>query len=289
MIQKSMKLKILLCLIILISLYSCVQQSEYDKLMEQNEELKEQLDELENGAIRLYGQALEFTKNNELEKAEEKLKVLFNRHGETSECKKGRLLEIQIKSKKNEIVDKTNYENALSTNKLESLEKYISDNPKGKFVNECKKNIILLIKENEQKDYENALTSTNAYDLGQFILKYPNHKSIKNFRKKLIELEVDEIFENRNTGQLPSFEKNSSSYSSYSVIEIENETQCNLIVRYSGTDTKMIDIPAGAIRSISVSSGTYRIAASACGSNYAGTENLQGNYSTKYYITTTRY
>ncbi|GAW88673.1 hypothetical protein FPC840_390011 [Flavobacterium psychrophilum] len=36
-------------------------------------------------------------------------------------------------------------------------------------------------------------------------------------------------------------------------------------------------------------SGEYRIAASACGSNYAGTESLQGSYSTKYYITTTRF
>lgn len=284
-----MKLKILLYLSILFGLNSCVLQSDYDKLREENIELREQLDELENGAVRLYGQAVEFSKNNELEKAEEKLKILFDRHSETDESKKGRLLAIQIKSKKNEIADNTSYKKALSTNTLESLEKYIADNPKGRFVNECKKNIALVIKENEQKDYENALTTTSSYTLEEFISKYPNHKSVKSFRKKLIDLEVNEIYGDRNTGQLPSFDRNSSSNSSYSVIEIENDTQCNLVVRYSGADTKMIEIPAGAIRSISMLSGTYRIAASACGSNYAGTENLQGSYSTKYYITTTRY
>lgn len=284
-----MKSKILLYLSILFCLSSCVHQSEYDKLSEENKELREQLDELENGAVRLYGQAVEFTKNNELEKAEDKLRILFDRHSETDESKKGRLLAIQIKNKKIEITDNTSYKNALSTNSLESLEKYIADNPKGKFVNECKKNIALLIKENEQKDYENALTTTSSYTLEEFISKYPNHKSAKTFRKKIIDLEVNEIFGDRNTGQLPSFDRNNSSNSSYSEIEIENGTQCNLVVRYSGADTKMIEIPAGTTRSISMPSGTYRIAASACSSNYAGTENLQGSYSTKYYITTTRY
>ena len=284
-----MKLKILLSLTIFIVFTSCVQQSEYDKLSDENKELKTQLDELENGAVRLYGQAVELTKNNELEKAEEKLKTLFDRHSETDESKKGRILAEQIKSKKIENADNTSYKKALSINTIESLEKYINENPKGKFVNECRKNIASVIKENEQKDYENALVTTSSYTLEEFISKYPNHKSVKSFRKKIIELEVDEIFGDKNTGQLPSYDRNSSSYSSYSEIEIENGTQCNLVVRYSGTDTKMIEIPAGATRSISMSSGTYRIAASACGSNYAGTENLQGNYSTRYYITTNRY
>jgi outer membrane protein assembly factor BamD (BamD/ComL family) len=285
-----MKLKILLSLtIFIVFTSSCVQQSEYDKLSDENKELKEQLDELENGAVRLYGQAVELTKNNELEKAEEKLKILFDRHSETDESKKGRLLAVKIKSKKIENADNTSYKNALSVNTIESLEKYIAVNPKGRFVTECKRNITSVLKENEQKDYENALVTTSSYTVEEFISKYPNHKSVKSFRKKIIELEVDEIFGDKNTGQLPSYDRNSSSYSSYSEIEIENGTQCNLVVRYSGTDTKMIEVPAGATRSISMTSGTYRIAASACGSNYAGTENLQGNYSTRYYITTNRY
>lgn len=282
-----MKLKTLLIFTLFIIITSCVQQSEYDKLSDENRELKEQLDELENGAVRLYGQAVELTKNNELEEAEERLKILFDRHSETEESKKGRILAIQINNKKIENTDNLNYKNALSTGTIESLEKYIIENPNGKFAEECKKNISKVISENELKDYENALVTTSSNTLSEFISKYPNHKSIKSFRKKIIELEVDEIFGDKNTGQLPSFDRNSSSYSSYSEIAIENGTNCTLIVRYSGTDTKMIEIPAGASRLISMSSGTYRIAASACGSNYAGTENLQGNYSTRYYITTT--
>jgi hypothetical protein len=257
--------------------------------MEENIALKEQLDELENGAVRLYGQALELAKNNELEKAEAKLKILFDRHSETEESKQGRLLEIEIKNKKIEIADKKSYKTALSTNTIESYDKYLLEYPFGKYRIEAEKNISLVKKETEKKDYENAMNATHSFTLSDFILKYPNHESVNYFRKKMIELEVNEIFGDKNTGKLPSFEKNNLSYSSYSEIQIENGTQCNLVVRYSGIDTKMIEIPQGATRSISMASGTYKIAASACGSNYAGSENLQGTYSTKYYITTSRY
>ena len=37
-------------------------------------------------------------------------------------------------------------------------------------------------------------------------------------------------------------------------------------------------------KKIKISSGSYSVAASACGYNYAGTENLNGDYSVKYYI-----
>ena len=37
-------------------------------------------------------------------------------------------------------------------------------------------------------------------------------------------------------------------------------------------------------KKIKISSGNYSVAASACGYNYAGTENLNGDYSVKYYI-----
>lgn len=284
-----MKLKNLIYLTIFIFCTSCIQQSEYDKLNEENKELKVQLDELENGAIRLYSQAVEFNKNNEFEKAEKQLTILFDRHPETEESKNGRILIIEIKNKKNELVDNKSYKEALSVKTIESLEKYIAANPNGKFVKECTTQIALVRKENEQNDYKNALTTSSSYVLKDFISKYPNHQSVNNFRKKLIELEVDEIYSDNNTGRLPTFDRNSTSFSANSEIEIENGTQCNLVVRYSGTDTKMIDIPAGETRSIRITSGTYRIAASACGSNYAGTENLQGQYSSKYYISTSRH
>jgi hypothetical protein len=51
----------------------------------------------------------------------------------------------------------------------------------------------------------------------------------------------------------------------------------------------MITIPEGSTRSVSLSSGNYRVAATACGHNYAGSENLTGDYTSTFYISTTRY
>ena len=84
---------------------------------------------------------------------------------------------------------------------------------------------------------------------------------------------------------------NSNSYPSSKniILKITNNTGCSLTVRYSGADVKMIEIPNGGTRRVNLSSGTYKVAASACGENYAGTESLQGSYSSSFYIETRRY
>jgi hypothetical protein len=51
----------------------------------------------------------------------------------------------------------------------------------------------------------------------------------------------------------------------------------------------MIEIPSGGTSTVYLSSGTYKIAASACGANYAGTESLSGSYGSTFYISRTRY
>ena len=265
-------IKIAISLTLLLILNSCVQQSEYDKLNSENKELKQQIDELENGAERLYKKAFEYAKTNEFDKADEKLKILFERHNETEQAIRGRDLAIKIKNKRVEIVENSKWETSLLSNTIESYESYNSQYPNGKYINNSKTKIVDLIKANEQNEYDNALNTTSSSTLRDFISKYPNNKSISSFKKKLIQLEIDDIFGDRNTGQLPSFERNGYKYSSTSSIEIENGTDCELIVRYSGGDIKMIEIPAGATSRISLISGSYRIAASACGSNYAGTE-----------------
>jgi hypothetical protein len=91
---------------------------------------------------------------------------------------------------------------------------------------------------------------------------------------------------NRETGKLPTFDQTSFENSPSSAVAITNETGCDLTVRYSGEDVKMIEVPAGATRTVYLSSGNYRIAASACNANYAGNEDLHGDYSSRYYIRT---
>lgn len=134
--------------------------------------------------------------------------------------------------------------------------------------------------------YEDAIVTNSIFDLKQFIDKNPNHENIDLLNKRLIDLEVDNIYNDKNTGEMPTSEKIGSYNSSVSSVSISNDTSCELIIRYSGVDSKMISIPANQTRSLSIQSGSYRITASACGYNYAGSESLSGDYSSKYYIST---
>jgi len=88
---------------------------------------------------------------------------------------------------------------------------------------------------------------------------------------------------------LPSFAQTNSGYSSTSSVTIKNDTGYELTVRYSGPSVTMISIPRGGSKTTSLSSGSYKIAASAGGLHYGGRESLSGNYSSSYYISTTRY
>ena len=140
-----------------------------------------------------------------------------------------------------------------------------------------------------QKAYDDAKNSNSSYAWKNFLEDYPNHKESNAIRDKIIRLEVDEIMGNSNTGQMPSLNQNSYGYSSSSSVEITNNTGCSLTVRYSGPDVKMIEISNGVSKRVYLSSGTYKVAASACGSNYAGTESLQGSYNSSFYIERRRY
>ena len=142
------------------------------------------------------------------------------------------------------------------------------------------------IEKHKELTYEEAIATNSIYDLREFIDKNPNHENIDLLNKRLIDLEVEEIYNDKNTGEMPTSEKISSQYSSVSSISISNDTSCELIIRYSGDDSKMISIPASKTRSISIQSGSYKITASACGYNYAGSESLSGDYTSRYYIST---
>lgn len=134
--------------------------------------------------------------------------------------------------------------------------------------------------------YEEAIVTNSIFDLKEYINMNPSHENIDLLNKRLIDLEVEKIYNDKNTGEMPTSEKIGSYNSTTSTVSISNDTSCELIIRYSGIDSKMISIPANQNRSLSIQSGSYRITASACGYNYAGSESLSGDYSSKYYIST---
>lgn len=134
--------------------------------------------------------------------------------------------------------------------------------------------------------YEEAIVTNSIFDLKEYMNKNPSHENIDLLNKRLIDLEVEKIYNDKNTGEMPTSEKIGSYNNTISTVSISNDTSCELIIRYSGIDSKMISIPANQNRSLSIQSGSYRITASACGYNYAGSESLSGDYSSKYYIST---
>jgi hypothetical protein len=108
----------------------------------------------------------------------------------------------------------------------------------------------------------------------------------------VIDKEVDGIFRGEH-GNLPSMERTSYITGDYSTVSIYNNTSYTLTIRYSGSDSRKINILSRQRSSISLPNGKYRIAASVNASNvrsFAGTENLSGGeYDSNYYIQTSRY
>lgn len=147
----------------------------------------------------------------------------------------------------------------------------------------------------ELQDWDKACKINTIKSYKDYTEKYPFGYYVEPADKKIVDLEVDNIFKG-DYGQLPPMSKSSFGYSSYSStnsIEIYNNTQYTLIIRYSGVESKKIVLSPKQRTSTTLKNGNYRIAASVNASNvrnYAGTENLTGgDYSSEYYIKTETY
>lgn len=277
------------CLIVTALLSSCVSETEHQKVIDEkislsveNEKLKTELEEIKFGAPNLLADGKKFFEAKEFSKSREKFQTLLEKHPDLPQS-------IEAKKYLTTLDEEELWQEASQSNEISISEKYISQYPKGKYISKAIGRKEELKKLNMHNAYEDATNSNSSYAWKNFLEDYPNHKEANAIRDKIIRLEVDEIMGNRNTGQMPSFNQNSYSYSSSSSVEITNNTGCSLTVRYSGADVKIIEIPNGGTRRVNLSSGTYKVAASACGENYAGTESLQGSYSSSFYIETRRY
>lgn len=137
--------------------------------------------------------------------------------------------------------------------------------------------------------YDDASRLNTVEGWRQFLKDNPGYEDISQIEENIIRAEVAEIRSDENTGEMPESEQVSSTSRAVSTIEVENDTSCELILRYSGPDAKKIAIAPNSKSKISLSSGNYHVAASACGYNYAGAENLNGGYTVVYYISTVSY
>lgn len=138
-------------------------------------------------------------------------------------------------------------------------------------------------------DYETA-NSVNTLDAWRrFLIDNPNFEKKTEIEEKIIREEVNEILRDKETLEMPQYDKVDDKISKTSSIIIDNNTSCDLILRYVGKDVKKVVVPPNRQQKIPLSSGNYQVTASVCGLNYAGNENLMGNYEVVYYIETTRY
>lgn len=143
----------------------------------------------------------------------------------------------------------------------------------------------------EAKAWATVEERDNIASYRKYMELYPHGRHAKQVERKLIDFEVDAVFAGEH-GTLPSMDKGYNTGSSRSTIEIENRTQYELTVSYSGPDSKRMEIPAYGTRKITIGNGYYRVAASVGHGviPFAGTEQLDGSYfSSSFYIETRRW
>jgi outer membrane protein assembly factor BamD (BamD/ComL family) len=144
----------------------------------------------------------------------------------------------------------------------------------------------------EQDDWDKACVTNTIKAYKLFLKKYPESDRVTIVEKKIIDLEVDEIF-NSDHGQLPPMNQSAdNNYKSTNSIKIFNNTKYTLTIRYSGVESRKIELSPYQTQYVYLKIGFYRIAASVNASyvrNYAGTENLKGSeYESEYFIRTIR-
>jgi hypothetical protein len=264
-------------------------QEEYNQLIRENGQLKEEISEIKYGAPRLLSQAKEYLRNGELDSAESKLHVLIRLHNEAFESTEGRALLVQISSWRAEDAERAAWENVENTNDISALEIFVSTHPKSKYLDSVSEKIQNLKVQNELADYQKAESQNSSYTWKKFVADYPNRTDIDEIKKKIISAEIDEIYSSRDVGSLPSSYQVGNGSAATSDIAITNSTGYLLTVRYSGPEVKAVSIAPGETRTVYLLSGQYRVAASAGSASCAGTELLHGSYTSSYRITTSRY
>src|SRR5690606_32212883 len=182
------------------------------------------------------------------------------------------------------------WQKTLKTNTLDSYRLFVSKYPQSSFARLAYQKI----EEIEIKEWDNAIKKNTIKSFQDYLTKFPSSEHREEAEKKIIDLEVDAIFSG-SYGKLPPMSRSNSNtqYTTTNTIEIHNKTKFNLTIRYSGIESKKIILRADQKRTITLTNGTYRVAASVAASNvqnYAGKESLLGGqYFSEYWIETRRY
>jgi len=301
-------------------------ETEYRKVVDENHQLKKELKDLKFGIPNLLKKAEEFYELEDYKQANDNIQEMINRYPnatETTKAKKmlsviedellwsevanskdteevqnyiekypkGRYIKTAKKRKKNILAeeDKQAFQNAEYSHSISAYETYLSVHPDGSYRSKARDKIWEIKQQEKANDYKRAKAINTSSQWKMFLVSYPNHPEKYAIESKIIDLEVNEILGDRNTGKLPSFNQTSYGNSYSSNVTIKNDTGYELVVRYSGASTRKIVIPRQGSKTTTLTSGTYKIAATANGLHYAGREQLNGNYTSSYYISRSYY
>jgi hypothetical protein len=121
-----------------------------------------------------------------------------------------------------------------------------------------------------------------------FLNRHPNSPFSAEAQARLVDLEVAGIFKGEH-GQLPPADRiRGATGRTYSIINIHNDTEYKLTLRYSGPGSFSVVFAPNEKGSVEALVGSYKVAASVNASNvrdYAGEETLTGDdYQVTFYI-----
>ena len=183
----------------------------------------------------------------------------------------------------------TLYEQATADNSISGWTSFLNAVPDG-YENDARERLSELQRKDESMAWQMATDYDNQTSYEKYLELHPKGKHAKQAERKLIDFEVAAAFAGEH-GILPQMDKGYSTGASYSVIEIENRTQYEMTVSYSGPDSKRMVISPYATKSMRIGNGSYRVAASVGHGviPFAGTEYLDGShFSSSFYIETRR-
>ena len=152
-----------------------------------------------------------------------------------------------------------------------------------------------------QEEFSKYGTDANAWKTANFIntiegykdyiKRYPKGKYVDEANKRIIDIEVRNVINSGDYGQLPAAQKISYGRSNRSTIRIHNESNHTITIRYSGKNSVKVVLGGFQSRTIILPSSIYDVVATSPGvRSFYGKENLTGgDYESTYRIITTRY
>lgn len=143
----------------------------------------------------------------------------------------------------------------------------------------------------EDELWANAQDKKTLYSYNRYLKAFPQGKHKAAAEGKVVDIEVSQLM-GQEHGKLPALDAEvpkGGVNPKTSLVKVKNDTEYELIVRYSGPESKRFSIPVGQEISFTTANGNYTVTATVNGGTrvktYGGTEQLAGkNYFSEFYI-----